>query len=198
VVCSVWREPAWRLAGTRVREGEAETAWEWDAGGAESADATPVFGASERDIAFLRTQGEASDVWLLSLNEDQKPVAERRLTELGNVSRVVMWSEDAGLLIETPLRLDGTVVPVVARVDVEAGPRQPPVVVASPLPTGLLAEYVPARQEFVVEAFRLGFDERNQLVTFGKDKEVRSLQAEGYWPRVAPDGRRIVFTRPRQ
>lgn len=202
MVCSVWRETGWRLAGLQAQAGDVspQIAWEWHTEEPASTDTNPVFVTSERRIAYLRTQGDKSDVWLLSLNEDGQPTEERRLTQLENVSRVVMWSDATGLLIETPLRLEGdkTIIPVLAQVDVESGLEKPPLVAASPLPGSLLAGFVPARQEFVVEAFRLGLDQPNQLVTFGKAREIRSLQSDGYWPRVAPDGTHIAFTRRRQ
>ena len=207
LVCSVWRGERWRLAvfpvvGNKINP---DPDWQWDDVAPGAADASPVFSPDGSTIAFLRVDDEKkSDAWVLILGDDGRPTDERRLTRDENVRRVVAWTEPTGLLIETSVSLatevveDDRLAAVLAELDPDAGTDQSPVIVACPVPGGVLASFSSNAEFAVTEAFRLGLRGGRRLIMVSADRDPRPLDTMGSWPRISPDGERMFFTGPSQ
>lgn len=101
LACAAWRQNRWRIAAYDFSAaGAVSEKWVWPS--ADSAgDFSPAWSPDERNVAFVRRASDnKTDIWLLYLDAQGKPVREARLTNLSNVRQLIAWDSKLGLFFE--------------------------------------------------------------------------------------------------
>lgn len=101
LACAVWRQNRWRIAAYDFNAaGTMTEKWLWPS--ADSAgDFSPAWSPDERNVAFIRRAPDnKTDIWLLYLDAQGKPLREARLTNLGTVRQLSGWDAALGLVFE--------------------------------------------------------------------------------------------------
>lgn len=102
IICSAWRQGKWVIAAyTIAPSGEMMERWQWSSANS-TGDFSPAWSPDGRAIAFVRrTPARNTDVWILRLDAQRRPVSEVPVTTLNNVQQVIAWDASLGILFET-------------------------------------------------------------------------------------------------
>jgi hypothetical protein len=207
LVCSVWQGGRWRLRSYRRTDKGFEKEWDWESSQG-TGDFAPVWAGDDSAIAFVRQQSDKrTDMWLLKLDPNGKPVNDKRVTTLGSVSQVVGLDSATGVLLVTgEILYNRATVDLLWRIDDFS-----PSLSSYSDPVALCVRFPQMRgrslkRDSVILAVTLPGESSNRvrtkLVEINKDGEQSPLFDAHQWsdnsPSVRADGKLLAFdsTRP--